>query len=88
MHVSIQLYDQVQTTEITLYNGGKVDLDFCAMGVNDTPPDKLSPGEISVSPLSGNIQALEHQSLTVHYLPGRDELHVILFLQPSLSEYI
>lgn len=70
VHVHSQLYDQVQTTEIVLYNGGKVDLDFCALGLMDTPPDKLSPGEVSVSPLTGNIAALEHQKLTVHYLPG------------------
>ena len=66
----LQLYDQVQTVEVVLYNRGKVDLDFCAMGLMDTPPDKLSLGEVTVSPLSGNVPALEHQKLTVNYLPG------------------
>ena len=56
--------------EVVLYNGGKVYLDFCAMGLMDTPLDKLSPGEVTVLPLSGNIPALEHQKLTVNYLPG------------------
>ena len=51
------------------------------MGVEDTPPDKLSPGEISVSPLNGNIEALEHQTLSIHYLPGapmkfHEKLHI------------
>ena len=53
-----------------LYNRGKVDLDFCAMGLKDTPSDKLSPGEISVIPLTGHIPALEHQKIIVNYLPG------------------
>ena len=40
------------------------------MGLRDTPPDKLNPGEISVLPLTGHIPALEHQMITVNYLPG------------------
>lgn len=66
----IQLYDQVQSAEVVLYNRGKVELEFCAMGLRDTPPDKLSPGEISVIPLTGHILALEHQTITINYLPG------------------
>ena len=53
-----------------LYNRGKVDLEFCAMGLRETPSDKLSPGEISVIPLTGHIPALEHQKITINYLPG------------------
>ena len=56
--------------EVVLYNRGKVDLDFCTMSLVDTPPDKLSPGEVTVLPLSGNVSALEHQKLMVNYLPG------------------
>ena len=47
-----------------------MDLDFCAMGLRDTPSDKLSPGEIAVVPLTGHIPALEHQKITINYLPG------------------
>ena len=47
-----------------------MDIDYCAMGVADTPPDQLSPGELAVSPLTSSIPALEHQALTLHYLPG------------------
>lgn len=53
-----------------LYNRGKVELEFCAMGLRDTPSDKLSPGEISIIPLTGHIPALEHQIITISYLPG------------------
>jgi hydrocephalus-inducing protein len=66
----MQLYDQVQSTEIALYNRGKVELEFCAMGLRDTPSDKLGPGEISVIPLTGHIPALEHQTIIINYLPG------------------
>ena len=66
----IQLYDQVQSTEIVLYNRGKVDLEFCAMGLRDTSSDRLTPGEITVVPLTGYVPALEHQKITINYLPG------------------
>ena len=46
---SLQLYDHVQSTEIVLYNSGKVDMDFCVMGVTDTKD--LTPGQFSVTPL-------------------------------------
>ena len=46
-----QLYDQVQSMEIVLYNSGKVDLEFCVMGVSNCDSKELAPGQISVSPL-------------------------------------
>ena len=47
-----------------------MDLEFCAMGLRETPSDKLSPREISIVPLIGHISALEHQKITINYLPG------------------
>ena len=65
-----QLYDQTYTTEVVLYNSGKVGLDYCTLGVDDSNPLDLKPGCVSVSPLMGHIAALEEQTITIHYLPG------------------
>ena len=46
--VFLQLYDQVQSVEVVLYNSGKVDLDFCALGVSDYT--QLTPGHPTISP--------------------------------------
>ena len=43
-----QLYSQVVTSELVLYNTGKVDMDFTALGV--AKDNELRPGEISVQP--------------------------------------
>ncbi len=47
----VQLYDQVQSAEIVLYNSGKVDMDFCVMGVSTSDIKDMTPGQISVTPL-------------------------------------
>ena len=53
-----------------LFNRGKVDIDFCAMGVREISPGNLAPEDISVSPAMGHIAALENQTFTIRYLPG------------------
>lgn len=55
---------------MVLYNSGKVGLDYCTLGVDDSNPLDLKPGCISVSSLMGHIPALEEQKITIHYLPG------------------
>ena len=61
----------MHTAELVLYNSGKVDLDFHALGVSGEGAELLlSPGEVSVAPVSGRILALEHQKLTLRYFPG------------------
>ena len=53
LHYFFQLYGQVLTTEIVLYNTGKVDMDFTALGV--CRESQLAPGEVSVQPPSVQI---------------------------------
>ena len=45
----LQHYGQVQSSTVVLYNSGKVDLEFCAMGVV-TDSKQLAPGQVSISP--------------------------------------
>lgn len=47
----LQLYDQVQSSEIVLYNTGKVGMEFCVMGATSSSNRDLAPGEVSVTPL-------------------------------------
>ena len=49
------------TTEVVLYNTGKVDMDFTAIEVSRDP--QLAPGEISVQPPS-----VDHSSVCVTWL--------------------
>ena len=43
-----QLYSQVLTSELVLYNSGKVDMDFTTFGISNKVD--LAPGGISVQP--------------------------------------
>ncbi len=64
------MYDQVHTSQILLYNSGKVDLDYSALGANDSILHAPTPGSLSVHPPMGHIPALGEQIITITFLPG------------------
>lgn len=64
------MYDQVHTSQILLYNSGKVDLDYSALGANDSILHAPTPGSVSVHPPMGHIPALGEQIITITFLPG------------------
>ena len=63
------LYDQPHSTEIVLYNRGKVNFDFTTLNTMEDP-NELSPGGISVTPSSGRILARDNANFKVTFLPG------------------
>lgn len=65
-------YDQVHSTEIVLFNRGRVTFDFTTLNVK-TNDSKLAPGDIAVSPTRGEISANESVTFTVTFLPGIPE---------------
>lgn len=63
------LYDQPHSTEIVLYNRGKVNFDFTTLNVMEDPSE-LPPGGIAVTPSSGRILARDNINFKVTFLPG------------------
>ena len=55
-------------SEISLYNSGKVGLDFVT-NLESTCDEKL-PGKVMVIPPRGHVKALQRQNIIVKYLPG------------------
>ncbi|XP_035275425.1 hydrocephalus-inducing protein homolog [Anguilla anguilla] len=86
--LGLQLFDRVAEAEVTLWNTGKVGLEFSALlGEPDLPPEDLLPGVPLVVPRTGHIQANAEQKLTVYYLPGVPEVfHATFDLQVSFFE--
>lgn len=66
------LYDQVQCTEVVLYNRGKVTFDFVTLNVKEDVHG-IASGEIGVSPSRGQINAGDNITFTVTFLPGNPE---------------
>ncbi len=66
------LYDQVHTTEIVLYNRGKVEFDYATLKCQ-SDPQSLGPGDIAVLPSEGVIAANGSATFTLIYLPGVPE---------------
>ena len=66
------LYDQVHTTEIVLYNKGKVEFDYATLKCQ-ADPQALGPGDVAILPAQGVIPAKESATFTVMYLPGVPE---------------
>lgn len=64
------MYDHVHTSQILLYNSGKVDLDYCVLGAIDSTLHAPTPGSLSVHPPMGHIPALGEQIITITFLPG------------------
>eukprot|EP00698_Gefionella_okellyi_P022526 TRINITY_DN7486_c0_g1_i1.p1 TRINITY_DN7486_c0_g1~~TRINITY_DN7486_c0_g1_i1.p1 ORF type:complete len:4186 (-),score=1237.39 TRINITY_DN7486_c0_g1_i1:99-12656(-) len=61
----LQLYDKAVEKEFILYNTGKVSFPFVVS------LDGLKhPGTLSVSPVSGNVNAAERQRFVVRFVPG------------------
>ena len=67
------LHDQIHSTEIVLFNKGKVTFDFTTLGVKESA-DEIIPGEIIVSPAQGRIVANDSVTFTVTFLPGVPEV--------------
>lgn len=65
-------YDQVQWTEIVLYNRGKVAFEFFTVNVNEDA-GTISPGEVAVTPSKGRILALDSITFSIAFLPGFPE---------------
>ena len=55
-------------SEISLYNSGKVGLDFVT-NFESTCDEKL-PGKVMVIPPRGHVKALQRQNIIIKYLPG------------------
>jgi hypothetical protein len=64
----LQLYDQMAVSEISLYNSGKVGLDFVTN--LESTCDERQPGKIIVIPPRGHVKALQRQNIIIKYLPG------------------
>ncbi len=56
----------MHTTQVVLYNSGKVGLDYCTL----ESPDMTAPGSISLHPSAGHIPALGEQLIDIIFLPG------------------
>lgn len=63
-----QLYDQIAVTDITLYNSGKVGLDYVT--INEDAGEETQPGKITIIPPRAHVKALQQQKITIKYLPG------------------
>eukprot|EP00794_Sanderia_malayensis_P018879 gene18879-20779_t len=63
-----QIYNQIVTTEIILFNRGKVTFDFTVMDTDrGTSPQ---PGGITVNPTQGSVEAQQSQRLLIRHIPG------------------
>ena len=64
------MYDQALTSQVVLYNSGKVGFDYCALDIDDSSLHELTPGSLSIHPHTGHLPALEEQVITITYLPS------------------
>ena len=64
------MYDQALTSQVILYNRGKVGFDYCALGIDASNLQDPTPGSLSIHPLTGHLPALEEQVITITYLPS------------------
>ncbi len=62
----MQSYDHEHTSQVVLYNSGKVGLDYSTLGGGKDS----TPGSITVHPTTGHIPALEEQLISITLLPG------------------
>ena len=65
-------YDEIQTAEIVLYNQGKVNFDFCVLGLDENTT-MINPRDLMVLPSKGHVQSLESVTFSVKFLPGLPE---------------
>lgn len=88
-----QLYSQVLTSEVVLYNSGKVDMDFATLGVSDKLD--LAPGEISVQPATVcQIQRRQIRKALFHHvyylfqghIPALDNMTLTIHFLPGVPE--
>ena len=62
------MYDQLAVSEISLFNSGKVGLDFVTN--LESMSEENHTGKITVIPSRGHVKALQRQTIVIKYLPG------------------
>ena len=76
LDLGVVLYDQVHTTQLVLQNRGKVSFDVFSLNskeVGGREDSVWQPGEVVVSPTSGQLKAFESMTFVVSFLPGTPE---------------